>query len=196
MVNFISKLFKNDQAIDPERLHLEAEGSVHRVIYDKYLLQTALQQDGLGVVEKYLGQALAIDYTKIYDLNEEMLLLQDYIASYKALFPQDFYIKFDIQKKDAQEIKIYPFILFPLVQNAIVHGYNSMEKYPIRIRIQVIGGEIKLEVSNRVNHYLTNQGENEIINYYKSRLGLLYSNDHDLIINSNSNIFKSTLILG
>lgn len=196
MVNFISKLFKINQPIDPQRLHLEAESSVHRVVYDKYLLQTALQQDGLGVVKKYLGQALAIDHTIIYDLNEEILLLQDYIEAYKTLFPHNFYIKYDVQREDIQKIKTYPFVLFPLVQNAILHGYNSMEKYPIRIKIRAIGGKVKLEVSNKVNHYLENQAENEIINYYKTRLGLLYGTDHDLIINSNSNVFKTTLILG
>lgn len=195
MVNFITNLFRRDNPKDFDLLRAEAELGIQHVIYDKYLIQSAIERKELLLIEEYLKNAIKVDYEKKYELDKEIALLELYVDSYKNILKDNFYIKSSVYKEQVA-LFIHPFILFPLIQNAIQFGYNTMEKYPIRVNMRIVGDKIKLEVSNRVNHYISNQEDTLIIKHFKARLKLLYPEMHTLIINSNSNIFKSTLILG
>ena len=195
MINFISKLFKNDYSQENELLRLQAEMGVEQVTLDRNLILAAIEKQALAKIESYLTKSLTVDQSKEYEVIEEIMLLQLYMDTYMNVLEERVNITSAIHKENT-DITVFPFILFPLIQNALTHGYNSMEKYPIRIKLRVLGNKIRLEVSNRVNHYITNQEDTLIINLFKARLNLLYPDTHTLIINSNSNIFKSTLILG
>ena len=70
-----------------------------------------------------------------------------------------------------------------------------MQKFPIKIRISASEGSILLEVSNRVNHYVERQGEDELVICYRQRLQQLFPDRHELFVNSNSQTFKATLFL-
>lgn len=195
MINFISKFFKNDYSQENELLRLQAEMGVEQVTLDRNLILAAIEKQALAKIESYLTKSLTVDQSKEYEVIEEIMLLQLYMDTYMNVLEERVNITSAIHKENT-DITVFPFILFPLIQNALTHGYNSMEKYPIRIKLRILGNKIRLEVSNRVNHYITNQEDTLIINLFKARLNLLYPDTHTLIINSNSNIFKSTLILG
>ena len=194
MAGLFDKFFKKEEIVDVEKLSLAAQLSFLSIQKDTHLLAYELLEK-LAYEDSFIQKALRIEQQEQLPIREELDLLALYISVYQKQKGDGFFIKADTKLDPALELRIYPFVLFPLIQNAIVHGYNSMEKFPIRIRIKQLDNTLKLEVSNRVNHYLENQEENEIIKYFKSRLQLLYPEKHSLVINSNSNVFKSTLIL-
>lgn len=195
MIGFVSKFFKNDSSQDNELLSLQAALGVEQITQDRVLILASIENQALAKIESYLAKSLTVDHSKEYDLREEIMLFQLYMDTYKSVLEESVNITSTIHIENA-DITVFPFILFPLIQNALTHGYNSMKKYPIRVKLQVLGNKIRLEVSNRVNHYISSQEDTSIINLFKARLNLLYPDTHTLIINSNSNIFKSTLILG
>ncbi len=92
-------------------------------------------------------------------------------------------------------LQIYPLITVPPIINSLVNGYNSMKEHPVKIKFQSSSKHLQLEVSNRVNHYLEDQANNSEIVAFKDRLLIRYGEHQQLFINSNSNLFKTTLIL-
>lgn len=194
MANFISTIFSKKETKDNTKLVLQAQLCVQNAILDKHLIALAVHKGRLEDLDSLLSLTTSIGELKIA-VHEELNLISQYIECYKTLKGQEFYIKLQHNIEVSNDFEIYPFILVTLVQNAIIHGYTTMEKYPIRIKINEIGKTLKIEVSNRVNHYIANQEDTELINNFKARLALLYPDSHSLIINSNSNLFKATLLL-
>ncbi len=92
-------------------------------------------------------------------------------------------------------LQIYPLITVPPIINSLVNGYNSMKEHPVKIKFQSSSKHLQLEVSNRVNHYLEDQASNPEMISFKDRLLIRYGEQQQLFINSNSNLFKTTLIL-
>ncbi|MEI5985155.1 MULTISPECIES: hypothetical protein [Sphingobacterium] len=93
------------------------------------------------------------------------------------------------------QLQIYPLITVPPIINALVNGYNSMKEHPVKIKFQCSSQHLQVEVSNRVNHYLEDQANNLEMMAFKDRLLIRYAENQQLFINSNSNLFKTTLIL-
>jgi len=92
-------------------------------------------------------------------------------------------------------LQVNALLFLPLVQNALTNGYNTMPEHPIKIRLSSTTNQIKLEVSNHVNHYLKDQSDNDYINFLQDRLKFHYPDKHSLFINSNSMLFKAVMIL-
>lgn len=195
MTNFLSHIFAKKEIVDEDKLALKAQLSVQSCVADTYLIALASTKNNLIYLEEYLRASTLIDATQKHHICDEINLLERYIESYKYLCGSDLFVTFSAKTLAESEFYVYPFILMPLIQNAIHFGYNTMEKYPIRIKINAIGDKVKMEVSNRTNHYLENQGSTQLIEYLVARLNITYPSSHELIINSNSNIFKATLIL-
>jgi LytS/YehU family sensor histidine kinase len=195
MANFISKLFQKTPQLDEAKLALQAQISVQNAVLDKHLVALAVQQNRLQAIESLISLTTVMDENNIRTLHDEINLLNEYVCAYKALKGENFFITLQNNVDESSDYKIFPFVLIPLVQNAIVNGYTTMEKYPIRIKLNSIGDTFKIEVSNRVNHYIANQEDTALIDNFKARLELIYPNKHSLIINSNSAIFKATVLL-
>jgi LytS/YehU family sensor histidine kinase len=196
MANFFSSLFGTKEEIDITKLQLAAELSVCSSVVDKQLLAAACDSTQLGSIQEYLSQVTTVDTSTFLKISHEIQNLESYINATKVIQNSLFQVNF-LNNIDANfNFEIAPFLLFPLVQNAIHLGYNSMEKYPMRVKLNNVGSKIKLEVSNRVNHHIQDQESSAIITNLKSRLSLLYPDRHELLINSNSMLFKATLIIG
>lgn len=195
MANFISKLFQKTPQLDEAKLALQAQISVQNAVLDKHLVALAVQQNRLHAIESLISLTTVVDESNLRTLHDEINLLKEYVLAYKALKGENFFITLQNNVDESSDYKIFPFVLIPLVQNAIVNGYTTMEKYPIRIKLNSIGDTFKIEVSNRVNHYIVNQEDTALIDNFKARLELIYPNKHSLFINSNSATFKATLLL-
>lgn len=139
--------------------------------------------------ERAFQYAIA-DTIQIADEQENVL---SYLNLWSILSPEKVHVKIDFQITHS-DIEINPFILLPLIQNALHNGYNSMSEHPVKIKLSGSVGSIKLEVSNRVNHYLSNQAENDYIQHFQERLKRQYPS-HNLFLNSNSNLFKAVLLI-
>ena len=195
MANFISKLFQKTPQLDEAKLALQAQISVQNAVLDKHLVALAVQQNRLQAIESLISLTTVVDESNLRTLHDEINLLKEYVLAYKALKGENFFITLQNNVDESSDYKIFPFVLIPLVQNAIVNGYTTMEKYPIRMKLNSIGDTFKIEVSNRVNHYIVNQEDTALIDNFKARLELIYPNKHSLFINSNSATFKATLLL-
>lgn len=195
MGSIFSKLFTKKESVDRDRLIEMATRSFEHAQLDKHLLRSVLKDpDANGQFLKSLSAQLLLQQDDFHTLIEEINNLKDYVNTFTSSSEETIFNKMIVDIQNG-EIKLPVFILFPLVQNAFIWGYNTLEKYPIRMRIRVTSDFLKLEVSNRVNHYISNQADNDIIRNFKARLDLIYPQSHSLLINSNTNIFKATLTI-
>jgi LytS/YehU family sensor histidine kinase len=196
MKNFLTNLFNKEHEVDIEKIQLAAALSVHSAMLDTQLIRLAVKQNQLDSLQEYLSKMTAVNLEEDLELSKEIENIECYISTYQTLAESNFYVKLQNNIAVNSSCVLAPYILFPLIQNAIKYGYNSLVKYPIRIKLNRLGDKIKLEVSNHVNHHLNNQESTSIISNLKARLSILYPDKHELIINSNTMLFKATLIIG
>lgn len=197
MSGFFDKILNSKPKVNTELLQVQSMLSFERSQVDKVLLKELLTSESSATEESkvFLTELLSFSNDHTISLEEELSQIESYISMYKNLRKENFFIQITKGELSIGDLQIKPLMLFPLIQNAIHNGYTSMEKFPIRIKINLIGHNLRLEVSNRVNHYLAAQGETDVISLYKSRLQVEYPEKHNLLINSNSNLFKATLLL-
>lgn len=198
MVSFLEKIFKKEEVIDFEKIKDQARLSFEASQFDKNLfLQLSIKEDLLGEYVDYLKTALALAPEEQIPVKEEMENLKQFISCFSLAHNHSSFYKFEIKGLEdiGESVQFSPFLLFPLVRNAFYFGYNSMEKFPVRIRIHIQRNFLKMEVSNRVNHHLMNQESNEELDWFKMRLQLLFPEKHTLLFNSNSSLFKATMQL-
>lgn len=198
MITFFKKLLEKEEIVDIEKISDQASLSVMNSQYDKLLFGLFVGSEKLSeVFFGYFERCVRVEVDQVTVLSSEVEILQQYLELFKLAKSDSIFYKLNI-KCETEEVKtgiVWPFVLFPLVQNALYYGYNTMEKYPLKINIKITSSTLKLEVSNRVNHYVENQEVNDIVRLYKARLDTLYQGRYDLIFNSNSNLFKATLFL-
>lgn len=190
---------KNIKELEYKLLHSDAELSFLNAQTERELSKLYYNQsteDGIlkSRYQEYQQEVLAISKNIKHSVEEEIKLLSKFIDLYAGLSGSEHYHKVDIDIEDV-EAKIPALLLFPIVQNAMVNGYNSMQNFPMKLKLKVKAQQLSLEVSNRVNHYLSNQADDPRIKQLESRLFLEYADDYNLFINSNSNLFKITLLI-
>jgi len=190
--------FKKKQKIDSVAIAQQALWAVEDCKLDRHLLRLQLQESPTlnASYAAFLKHCLDIAPDATHTLADEVDLLKQYIACYANLQHTPIFVKTTLAiHSDCNNIQIPVFMLFPLVQNALVGGYNVMEKFPLRIRLSADNYSLKLEVSNRVNHYVQSQADSIGIQHFKSRLQHTYTDRQELFFNSNSALFKATLML-
>lgn len=198
MISFFQKFFQKAETVDQDKIIDQVRLSFESSQFDKSLfLEMSLRNDFGDEYQHYLNHVLPLRIDQSIDLKQEIDNLEKYLFFIKSNKLNTHFFTLDIKglNEKGSIIQIAPFILFPIVQSAFYNGYNSMAKYPVRIRIHLIGATLKLEVSNRVNHHLINQELNDEIRWFKTRLQSMYADQFTLIFNSNSSLFKATLLL-
>jgi len=196
---FWRKNSKNIKELELKLVNAEAEISFLKSQLDPELAKLFFDSsvDTKGLSEKYgilLHNLLSSSIDGKWSVDIEAKYLKEYILLYTSISPSEIHYKIEVEN-DNPSIEIPSLILFPLVQNAVKNGYNNMEKYPMKVKLKVRGEHLTLEVSNRVNHYLVNQADNVTFNRFESRLFKHFAEDYELIVNSNSNLFKVTLLV-
>lgn len=196
MSTFLRRIFNKEVPREDELLQLESKLSLERSKLDVQLLSAHFEDEkpippGFN---NYMQAAINAQAGDKIPLVEEQHNLERYIAFYKYYKGDEILVQYDFPL-EVQQFSISPFILFPLIQNALHYGYHVGAKFPLRIKGRVSGNYLILEVSNRVNHYVQDQSKIELIRLFKSRLEQEYPERYELILNSNSNIFRSSLRL-
>ncbi|PVH25396.1 LytS family sensor histidine kinase [Sphingobacterium corticibacter] len=194
MSKFIDRFFGSKTEVDVIRMELQARLSFQLSQSDTSLLLAYAQANRLGELSDFQKEIASCSMYTPWSVAKEVQMLQYYVRHVQAIQTEEFYLQFNAKVSD-HPARIEPLMLFPLIQNAVKNGYASMAKFPIKVRISASEGGILLEVSNRVNHYVENQGEDELITYYRERLQLFHPDRHELFVNSNSQTFKATLFL-
>ena len=198
MGSFFQKLFPKEILVDQEKIDDQINFSFNSCQFDKSLFISTIESGNMSAdYQDYLSLMLHLSLQKDINLDNEITNLCSYLQFFKIVNYDSFFYKIEIRGMDSDNDcpQVSPLILFPLVKNALYGGYNTMEKFPVRIRINLIGKTLKLEVSNRVNHYVENQELNQDLRWFKTRLEAQYADRYTLLFNSNTSIFKATLIL-
>ncbi len=196
---FWKKNDSNIKDLENRLMDSEAELSFIHSQLDPVLANAVYQQSDINLDDKkcfntYQATLLKIEFGSLWPIQQEIDCLGRYLQLYKKFVNSEIVYKSDFNISDI-DLNIPSLLLFPIVRNALQNGYHSKENYPVNIKLKIGGNNLHFEVSNRVNHYLGNQGENKIIQRLESRLNQLYVSDYNLFINSNSNLFKISLIL-
>lgn len=147
---------------------------------------------------------------QLYECNEDKILLSQeiaYIQNYiriNALGKEESTsIEVEVGKMGA-EIMISPFMLFPMIENAFKHvSENSTKDNFIKLSIQQKDGKLVCQTINSYDNLasedlmdqeLSKQGGVGMPNL-KRRLSLMYPGNHRLEIDSDDNIYSTTLEL-
>ncbi|NQD72601.1 hypothetical protein HP439_17895 [Sphingobacterium shayense] len=195
MKNVFGRFFGPTPADNGEQERLfRADLSFHESRSDEYLVDLMTPENrGFDLFTDYFLDAARVRSGALTLFSKEASLLERYIECYKFALGKELNVRFNVQQEADWELPA--FILFPLVQNGLQHGYNSMEDYPLKITLKIFPSSLMLEVSNRVNHYINSQQTGQRIENYKARLSACYPDRHFLLFNSNSRTFKSTLTI-
>lgn len=196
---FWKKNSKNLAELEDKLLTAETELSFLKAQTEKKLSQLFYKHseipDSLSVkFRAYQADILSLNSESVWSIGAEVKLIQGFIELYSSLSESEIHYKVDFDMEAPEEM-IPALILLPIIQNCVINGYNSMENFPLKLRLKAKNHHLSLEISNRVNHYLLNQADDTRIKSLESRLFKEFGKDYSLFINSNSNLFKITLIL-
>lgn len=137
-----------------------------------------------------------LDYI-LYQENKTVVLLVDEIAHIeqyvdleKIRFDDTLEIDFKKEIKN-QSILIAPLILLPFVENVFKHGSIIDGYLKVIINVSVINDVLRFNIKNTFKEKNTSSGIG--LKNVKDRLEILYPNNYDLQIKSNSNWFEVQL---
>lgn len=127
-------------------------------------------------------------------LFKEITYLESYIALFKMRFEPNFYVDFKTEGwKETDEIAAL--VLIPFVENAFKHGVVHDQAHPIKISLSIQYQRLTFVVSNKISHQQKDHSSGVGLVNIQRRLGLIYPDQHELMISNNGNTYKSTLII-
>lgn len=129
-------------------------------------------------------------------LFQEIDHLKNYIALQQIRFGDS--VSVDLQMTGVTEnFRIAPLLLIPFVENAFMHGVSPESPSTIRIRLQSVPGEFRMEVYNRKQRSVPgNRSSGGVgLSNVKRRLALFYPERHRLNITENDVDFTAGLTL-
>ncbi|HLQ99703.1 MAG TPA: hypothetical protein VK102_04945 [Sphingobacterium sp.] len=191
MSRFIKKFFSGEQ----ESFLLQEYGmqlSFRCVQFDERLAERITENGANGIQKEYfdfLHEISVLKESNYISLQQEMRLLKTYVHLYKISFPEIFIQ--DQYNTAGRDVKIPPLITLTIVQNALYYGNNTLEDYPLKIKVSNIRKRLLIDVVNKVNPYLTDQRGTDIMQYLETRLHNHFGEEHTLIVNGNSNTYRS-----
>lgn len=190
---------KNIKELESKLLNAEAELSFLNAQTERELSKLYYNRSNVDGLTKtkfqdYQQEIFSIAKSDSCSLEQESQRLLKFIELFTDLSDSEIYHKLDVDIQDSKG-HIPALLLFPIVQNALINGYNSMPNFPMKLKLKARSNQLSLEVSNHVNHYLRNQADDPRIKQLESRLFMEYGLDYSLFINSNSNLFKITLLI-
>ncbi len=150
----------------------------------------------------FFRYSLSINNQMETTLYDELEAARKYLAIQKERFANRLIISYEIDKS-ALGLKIPPFIIHPLVENAIKYGYsNSNDILQLLIRIEKKNKALIILVKNSGTLRQSNQADNRKtigtktgIENIKKRLLLLYPDNHELELSEKNNWVSAKIII-
>ena len=136
----------------------------------------------------------------LYEAEEKVPLSKElkYIDSFITLqelrydFPIAMEMKIDIR---AEACRIPPFLFITFVENGFKHGLLKDPKRPFRIELHKREKNLFFYCKNWKNHDLKDQQGGIGLENIKKRLSLIYQDQHQLIIDDQTNFFEVKLMI-
>ena len=129
-------------------------------------------------LSEFLRHSLLSSNTREIPLREELNAVENYLAIEKIRFEETLDIKFDIDEK-AKDFKVPCFLLNPLVENAIKHGFpNNPETLRVRVSAKLNDEKLSLTVANsgKLAKSPSSDGTHIGLNNVRERLEKLFPN--------------------
>lgn len=166
--------------------------NIYSLIVDKESEKSAEMVSGLSSLLRY---ALYDGKAELILLEKEVKMLKDFIGLEAV---RSDHVQMEIRWPESlPEVKIPPFLLLPLVENAYKHGVNSqLERSCLRITLERVHSFLILHVENDFDpeYREKNQGGLGLVNLRK-RLDYYYGSGYDLNIREKGNHYSATLKL-
>ncbi len=157
------------------------------------MIDPAKAQDMIGKLSDFLRSSVKRDGQEKIPLPEELQYIEAYLAIEAVRFGDRLKVEFDKQVQNDAEIP--PFLLQPVLENAIKFGlYGRLGQVVITVNIKQEEGMLYIVVTNPYDKENQPQhGTGFGLEGIKRRLYLLYARTDLLTLNNNENDFITTL---
>jgi sensor histidine kinase YesM len=127
-------------------------------------------------------------------IEQELKIINDYIALEKLRYDESLQINFNYDVEDMKQA-LPPLLLIPLVENAFKHGVSETRTYPfIHIHLSIKGRILTLSIKNSTDAFPEERHvkENIGLSNLRRQLQLLYS-DFNLSVQQGESVFTAFL---
>jgi LytS/YehU family sensor histidine kinase len=139
------------------------------------------------------------DAGKKITMKQEVEYLESYVSLQKLRFGSDVNITFNIEVSPHEINRtIEPMLLIPFVENAFKHGTGYVNQPSIDIELILVDSVLIFKVKNKYDydgHTSKDESSGIGLSNVSTRLALLYPNRHNLVIQSDNNVFSVELTL-
>ena len=137
---------------------------------------------------------LSFSRQKQVTLEEEMQLIESYLALEKIRFEDNLSLKADFQHID-QGLVIAPLILVTFIENAFKHGTHPVNPCFIHMSLKTDQNTLFFTIENSIIHDQSNLSTLVGLENTQRRLALLYPQRHQLLITTPNNTYSLKLTL-
>jgi LytS/YehU family sensor histidine kinase len=130
-------------------------------------------------------------------LEKELKLIQDYITLEKARYDERLELIIELPETTGRW-QIAPLLLLPLVENSFKHGASCIPEHPwIHLQISITNNQFIMKLVNGKSTVQKNEVQSHGLGLanVKSRLSLLYPDQHQLQIFDEEDLFIVSLKL-
>ena len=124
-------------------------------------------------------------------LSDELGYIDAYIELEELRHYEKSFIKWNIDIQD-RNIEVPPYMLSPLVENALKHGVFS-QAAPIEVTLICNGQHLQFEVKNEIGKQKKDKLGGIGLENLKNRLEILYPGKHTFQTTKNDNLFIASL---
>lgn len=159
-------------------------------------LDSAKASEVVFGLSSLLRYALYEGRSELIPLQKEVDMLQHFI-DLEVIRSDDLQLRVDFPKQVEEQIKLPPFLLLPLVENAFKHGVNSQFSLSsVQIQLRVNAAKIELTVSNNFDKDFRQRNTGGIgLANLRKRLDYYYAGNYTFETEEIGNQFIAHLIL-
>ncbi|HAS45740.1 MAG TPA: hypothetical protein DCS93_34980 [Microscillaceae bacterium] len=137
---------------------------------------------------------LSFSRQKQVTLEEEMQLIESYLALERIRFEDNLSLRTDFQQID-HGLHIAPLILLTFIENAFKHGTHPVNPCFIHMSLKTDQNTLLFTIENSIIHDQSNLSTLVGLENTQRRLTLLYPNRHQLSITNTNNTYSLKLTL-
>jgi LytS/YehU family sensor histidine kinase len=193
--------FLNNERIATELTYLKQQINPHFLfntlnnIYSLSIKNPGITPAAILKVSSILRYTLYKSEKTLALLREEIEIINAYLDLQNMRFKDQLPLNYSVEG-NVGEYKVEPFIMLPLVENAIKFGMAGINDSFINIHITIKSDKVKFLISNKINQAGDDNEHSGIgLKNIKRRLDLVYPDCHEFKITDEGGIFSVLLVL-
>lgn len=189
------------EKLDAELASLKAQINPHflfnalNTIYSLTITESVKAGDAVINLSKMMRYVMQDSQQNTVALSAEIDHVGYYIDFQKMRVTPNVTIVFTKDIDTPDRYTIAPLILIPFIENTFKYGISTQQDCTINIQLEVINGQLVMQVSNHIYRSQNLNGSNAGIGIANTRrrLGLIYPGKHDLKITEEDNTYTVNL---